>query len=49
MKSHVLLVGQSTPKHKVFIFDAYGKLFKIINVSRLVLGSYDIDLSILIS
>ena len=33
MKSDVLLVGQSTPKHKVFIFDAYGKLFKILNVN----------------
>jgi hypothetical protein len=36
MKSDVLLVGQSTPKHKVFIFDAYGKLFKVLNLEEIV-------------
>ena len=34
MKSHIVLVGQSTPKHKVFIFDAFGKLYKVIDVSK---------------
>ena len=36
MKDHVMLFGNA--KNKIFIFDAYGKLFKIIDVSLAILN-----------